>query len=43
MTAAAAGDKLPLGFVIATFVVGAAVAVLIIYFGVRGQLGASIP
>jgi hypothetical protein len=38
-----ADPRLPLGFIVATFAVAAAVGALILYLGIQGQLGAAIP
>ncbi len=43
MSAATPSAKVPLGFLVLTFAAGIAVAAVIIYFGVRGQIGTSIP
>jgi hypothetical protein len=37
------GRGLPLGFVVAIFVVAAAVGAIILYLGLHGQLGGPIP
>jgi len=35
--------KVPIAFVIVTFTAAAIVAILIVYFGINGQLGGPIP
>jgi len=35
--------KVPLSFIIVTFGSAAVVAILIVYFGLRGQIGGPIP
>lgn len=37
------GPRLPVRFVVVTFVVAAAVGAAILYFGLSGQLGAGVP
>lgn len=36
-------SDLPIRFIVVTFVVAAIVGALILYFGIHGQLGATIP
>ncbi|MGA8543046.1 MAG: hypothetical protein WB947_05870 [Thermoplasmata archaeon] len=35
--------KVPLSFIVVTFVVSGLIAVAIVYFGIHGQLGGPIP
>jgi hypothetical protein len=43
VNAAPAGSNLPTRFIVLTFVAAAVVGALILYFGLTGQLGATIP